>query len=169
MLEIIKNYYAFNSWATDSLLAACEQLSLEEYNAPGCSGNGSAGETLSHLITVQQGWIAWFEQKIEILDAVRLIMNEKLSTLAEVRARWMLVKDETNGFVDALTDDSLKEIRHFTRSNGKQESHPLWKLMMHTANHGTHTRGQIAASIRRAGHEPGDLDLLDYVMNVENK
>jgi uncharacterized damage-inducible protein DinB len=166
MLEIIKTYYAFNSWATDSVIAACEQLSPEDYNAAGCSGNGSVGETLSHLITVQQGWIAWFERKMDILDAVKLIMNEKLVTLDEARARWDSVNDETNSFIETLTDDSLKEIRHFTRSNGKQESHPLWKLMMHTANHGTHTRGQIAASIRRAGYDPGNVDLLDYVMNV---
>jgi uncharacterized damage-inducible protein DinB len=165
MLEIIKTYYTFNSWATDRVLAACEQLSPDEYNAPGCSGNGSVGETLSHLITVQQGWVAWFDNKMDIMDAVKLIMSDKLDTLDEARERWDSVNDDTNRFVETLTDDTLREIRHFTRSNGNPESHPLWKLMMHTANHGTHTRGQIVASIRRAGHDPGNVDLLNYVLN----
>jgi uncharacterized damage-inducible protein DinB len=52
--------------------------------------------------------------------------------------------------------------------NGKQESHPLWKLMMHTANHGSHTRAQIVAGIRRAGHAPENVDMLNYVLNVAN-
>jgi len=165
MLEIIKTYYTYNSWATDRVLAACEQLSLEEYNAPGCSGNGSAGETLSHLIVTQQGWVAWFDKSLEMKEAFKLILTEKVSTLDEARARWDSVNAATNRFVETLTDDALKEIRHFTRSNGKEESHPLWKLMMHTANHGTHTRGQIAASIRRAGNDPGNIDMLNYVLN----
>ena len=60
----------------------------------------------------------------------------------------------------------MKEIRSFTRMSGKQEAHPFWKLLMHEANHGTHTRAQIIASIRRFGHEPPNLDFLNYVMTA---
>ncbi len=166
MLELIKTYYSYNSWATEKVLVSCEQLSSEDYNASGCSGNGSIGETLSHLILVQQGWLGWFEKTLELKDAVKIMTTEKLATLDDAKKRWSIVDKQTVHFVHGLTDDSLKEIRNFTRMNGKQESHPLWKLMMHTANHGTHTRAQIVAGIRRAGHDPGNVDLLNYVLNV---
>ena len=73
MLELIKTYYKYNSWATEKVLASCEQLSSDEYNAPGCSGNGSVGGTLSHLILVQQGWLAWFEEKMDLREAVKIM------------------------------------------------------------------------------------------------
>jgi uncharacterized damage-inducible protein DinB len=90
------------------------------------------------------------------------------TTLGEVRDRWIKVNEETDRYINSLTDTSLKEIRTFTRMNGKQEAHPLWKLLMHTANHGTHTRGQIIASIRRFGYEPGNIDLIHYIIITNN-
>lgn len=169
MHELITYFYAYNSWATERVLASCEQLSTDEYNAPGCSGNGSIGETLSHLILVQQGWVAWFAGNMEMREAVSIMTKEKLVTLEEARNRWASVDAQTNQFVLSQTDDSLNAIRTFTRMNGKEEAHPLWKLMMHTANHGTHTRAQIVAAIRRAGHEPQNIDLLNYVLNVPTR
>jgi uncharacterized damage-inducible protein DinB len=166
MLELIKYYYAYNSWATERVLASCEQLSVEEYNTPGCSGNGSIGETLSHLILVQQGWVAWFAGNMEMREAVAIMTKEKLATFDDARTRWALVDRQTKNYINTLPEDAVTAIRNFTRMNGKQESHPLWKLMMHTANHGTHTRAQIVAAIRRAGHAPQNIDLLNYVLNV---
>jgi uncharacterized damage-inducible protein DinB len=166
MLELITTYYAYNSWATHRTLTSCEQLSSEEYNAPGCSGNGSVGGTLSHLILVQQGWLAWFEGKMDLREAVKIMDSAPFATLDEARTRWKSLDEETNHFINNLTDVSVKEIRTFTRMSGKQEAHPFWKLLMHEANHGTHTRGQIIASIRRFGHEPANLDFLNYVMTA---
>jgi uncharacterized damage-inducible protein DinB len=167
MLEIIKTYYAFNAWATEEVLKSCEQLSQEEYNAPGCSGNGSIGETLSHALMVQLGWFSWFNESMDMKQSVGLMTTNKLATLQEARVKWPEVNKVTNDFISALSDDILKAERTFVRMNGKQESQPLWKLMMHTANHGTHTRAQIVAAIRRAGHNPGNVDLLNYILNVQ--
>jgi uncharacterized damage-inducible protein DinB len=40
----------------------------------------------------------------------------------------------------------------------------LGELIMHVANHGTHTRAQIVAAIRRAGYNPGNYELLRFLM-----
>lgn len=165
MLELIQYNYHYNSWATDRVLESCKALSMEEYNAPGCSGNGSVGETLSHLILVQQGWVAWFAGNMEMRDAVAIMTEEKLTTLEDAKERWVLVNDLTAGFISSLSEQTVTAIREFTRMNGKQEAHPLWKLLMHTANHGTHTRAQIVAAIRRSGHSPLNIDLLNFVLN----
>ncbi len=168
MLELIKTYYAYNSWATDALLDMCGDLSLEEYYSLGCSGHGSIGDTLSHLILVQQGWVTWFEGSSEMRDAVKVMTAEKLTTLDEARARWATVREQTDRFVSGLAEHALREIRTFTRMNGKQESKPLWMFMMHTVNHGSHTRAQILAAIRRSGREPKNIDLLNYILNHDS-
>jgi uncharacterized damage-inducible protein DinB len=166
MLEIIKTYYAYNSWATERVLVSCQKLSSEEYNAPDCSGHGSIGETLSHLILVQQGWVAWFEG-MEMRKAAAIMTREKLATLQDAATRWAAVDGQTKNFTDSMSEQIIRSIRKFTRMNGKEEAHPLWKLLMHTANHGTHTRAQIVAGIRSAGHSPENVDFLNYVLNVE--
>ena len=43
-------------------------------------------------------------------------------------------------------------------------SQPLGELMLHVANHGTHTRAQIAAAVRRLGKDPGVLEYLKFAM-----
>jgi uncharacterized damage-inducible protein DinB len=43
-------------------------------------------------------------------------------------------------------------------------SQPLGEMMLHVANHGTHTRAQIAAAVRRLGKEPGVLEYLKFAM-----
>ena len=167
MLELIQTYYRYNAWATEQLLNACEQLTPEEWNAPGCSGNGSTWETLDHLINVQRGWFAWYDGTKEMKDAIKLMLPKDLDTLPKARERWGSVNEQTNAYINALTEESVKEVRRFIRSNGKEEAHPVWKLLMHTANHGTHTRAQVLAAIRRAGHNPGNIDLLNFILNVE--
>ncbi len=167
MLELIQTYYRYNAWATEQLLNACEQLTPEEWTAPGCSGNGSTWETLDHLINVQWGWFCWYDETKEMKEAIRLMLPKDLDTLQKARQRWVAVNEQTNTYINGLTEESVKEIRSFVRSNGKQESHPVWKLLMHTANHGTHTRAQVFAAIRRAGHNPGNIDMLNFILNVE--
>ena len=42
------------------------------------------------------------------------------------------------------------------------------EMLLHVANHGTHTRAQIVAVIRRAGHNPGSYELLHYLLERKN-
>jgi hypothetical protein len=41
ILEMIKMFYAYNSWATAQLINSLDQLSPEQLTAPGCSGHGT--------------------------------------------------------------------------------------------------------------------------------
>src|SRR5439155_15151798 len=108
----------------------------------------------------QAGWVSWFNKSMDMRESVGLMTKEKLETLDQANEKWPQVNEQTNRLISSLSDDSLKEVWNFTRMNGKAESQPLWKMMMHTANHGTHTRAQIMAAIRRAGHDPGNIHCL---------
>ncbi len=107
-LDVIAYAYRYNAWATDLLLESMEQLTPEQYAAPGCSGHGSIRDTFAHFMSSQHAWVSWYEGKITVSDAI--------------------------------------------------------KLRLHTANHGTHTRAQVVAAIRRAGYNPGNIEMLRYVM-----
>ena len=39
---------------------------------------------------------------------------------------------------------------------------PLWQMVLHIVNHGTHHRGQITHMLRQLGQKPVNLDLIGY-------
>src|SRR5688500_12829781 len=61
VFDLIKAYFAYNSWATARLFDALEELTPEEYNQPGASGHGSIRDNLAHLMAVQLRWFSWFD------------------------------------------------------------------------------------------------------------
>lgn len=50
------------------------------------------------------------------------------------------------------------------RPDGMTLSLPLGEMMLHVANHGTHTRSQIATAARRLSKIPGELEYLNFAM-----
>ncbi|WP_243314483.1 DinB family protein [Geothrix paludis] len=166
MLDVIKTSYAYDTWATVRVLDALEGLSDEEYSAPECSGNGSIRDTLAHLLSCQWGWLSWLDGSQSLEEAYGLTLpGEAIPTVAQARARWTAIDRQTHAFVDALTDADLAASCTWTGLDGFSDAAPLWKLLLHVANHGTHTRAQIVAGIRRVGADPGDIDLLCWELN----
>jgi uncharacterized damage-inducible protein DinB len=167
MYELIKTYYAYNSWATATLLDSLEQLSPEELAVPGCSGHGSVRDTLAHLMTTQMGWFSWFDGSMTVGQAYQLrISGESLDTVAKVREKWTPIDKQTTLCVNGLNEEKLHDVWTWSLPSGGSDSLPLWRLLTHVANHGTHTRAQVVAAIRRLGHAPPNIDFLNYSLTV---
>ena len=58
--DLIRFAYRYNPWAKDVVLTRMEQLSAEQYTAPGCSGHGSIRDTFAHCISSTHVWFLWF-------------------------------------------------------------------------------------------------------------
>jgi uncharacterized damage-inducible protein DinB len=63
-----------------------------------------------------------------------------------------------------LSDADLAKVWTAERPGGMTLSQPLGEMMLHVANHGTHTRAQIAAAVRRLGKDPGVLEYLKFAI-----
>jgi len=166
MFEIIKAYYAYNSWAAGRLLDALEHLTPEELSAAGCSGHGSIRDTLAHFMGTQWGWFSWFDGSMPASQAIALkIPRDSFDTIAKARERWAQIDKQTTDTVNGLNDDKLRDVWTWTLPSGG-DSLPLWRLLLHVANHGTHTRAQIVAAIRRLGHDAPNLDFLNFSLRA---
>ena len=169
MLELVKTYYAYNSWATGQLLDSLEKLSGKELTAPGCSGHGSIRDTLAHMMTTQWGWFSWFDGSMTVSQAYSVrISAESIDTMAKARERWRPIDKQATETVNGLNEDNLYDVWTWSLPTGGSDSLPLWRLLLHLANHGTHTRAQILAGVRRAGHEPPNIDFLNYSLTVRS-
>jgi uncharacterized damage-inducible protein DinB len=167
MIELVKTYYAYNSWAAAKLLNSLESLSGAELTAPGCSGHGSIRDTLAHFMATQWGWVSWFDGSLTVSQAYALkIPSDSLDTIAKARERWLAIDKQATDLVNGLTEEKLRDIWSWSLPTGGSDSLPLWKLLLHVANHGTHTRAQIVAAIRRAGHDAPNIDFLNYSLTV---
>jgi len=43
-----------------------------------------------------------------------------------------------------------------------QAQQPLWQVVLHAVNHGTHHRGQVSGFLRTLGHTPPVTDLSHF-------
>ena len=163
MFELIKAYFAYSSWATARLFDVLQQLTAEQYDEPGASGHGSIRDNLAHLMAVQLRWLSWFDGSVTVTLAQQLnVTRESIDTVGKARERWVSIDAQATEFVNGLNDEKLRDIWTWTLPTGKSDSLPLWRLLMHVANHGTHMRAQIIAAVRRAGHAPPNVDFLNY-------
>lgn len=165
-LQLIKKMYAYNSWATNQLIESLEQLSEEEITAAGCSGNGSIRETMAHLLTTQWGWFSWFDKSKSTQESIALKITageiEEAGTLSQ---KWAEIEQQTNACLKQLSEVDVNENWSASFPDGFSMTLPLWQLLLHVANHGTHTRAQVIAAIRKFGYDPGSYEFFKYALS----
>jgi uncharacterized damage-inducible protein DinB len=165
MIETLRRMYRYQDWAMEQLWPALEGMSAEELDAPGCSGNGTIRGTLTHLIRVQNGWFTWFDGTLSAADAQSMRrQGSDFVTMADARTAWREASDRAEQCVGKLSDADVAKVWTAERPGGMTLSLPLGEMMLHVANHGTHTRAQIAAATRRLGKDPGVLEYLKFAM-----
>ena len=161
MLPLLRSHYAYQSWAMSNLLTALGDLTPEEYETVPASGHGSIRDTLAHLLSTQAGWFSWFDGTTDAAGAMMLrIRGTDVATVEAAAERWQEVRERTAACLAPLTEEAIRKVWSATAPNGMTLSIPLWQLMLHVANHGTHTRAQIVAAIRRTGRKPGVYEYL---------
>lgn len=162
--EVIRNQCEYNTWAMERILAACEPLTTEQLHAPGYAGNGSIRDTLGHLLETQQSWFLWFGGTMNASDAIRQrIQYDQMPDVAAVREQWQAVDTLTWAAIDGLSGDDFLRPMPLSPS-GDGPTTPLWKLMLHVANHGTQHRSEVAAMLSEHGCSPGHMDMLVFLM-----
>jgi uncharacterized damage-inducible protein DinB len=165
MIETLRRMYRYQDWAMEQLWPVLEGLTAEELDTAGCSGNGTIRGTLTHLIRVQNGWFTWFDGTKSAADAQSMRRKDAdFGSMADARAGWREASDRAEACVAKLSDADVAKVWTAERPGGMTLSQPLGELMLHVANHGTHTRAQVAAALRRLGKEPGVLEYLKFAM-----
>jgi len=167
MIELLLRFWKYDSWATAQLFEKLRMLSTDELNLP-CSGNGTILETTSHLVNVQLSWFSSFDGSMTAEQAMTWQPDPETSaSIPKLEAHWREIEAQTWRYLDQLSPEMLGNQMTRTFRSGRTVTFALSDLLLHIANHQTWTRGQIAAAIRLAGHEPGSFDYLRYLMNQQ--
>lgn len=164
LAETLRQFYAYNSWATRRVLNAAARLTPEQLHAPGSAGHGSIRDTLIHLMLAQRGWMSWWDGSLSAEESYGLKMDPAdYPDVPTLQVAWSEIERQAAAFVATLDDDGTQRRFEWSLPDGRSWGMPLWGMMLHVANHGTQHRSEVAAMLTATGHSPGNLDLLYFL------
>jgi len=153
----LRTHLDYTTWATARLLAAAAELSPEEQSRDFDTSDKSVVGTLAHIFAADRVWMARVHGRTPgkfITPADR--------DLALLLREWPALLALWKGWAASLTDESAAMVLTYQDTKGNTWSSPLWQIVLHVVNHGTHHRGQVAGFLRAMGHVPPPLDLIAY-------
>jgi uncharacterized damage-inducible protein DinB len=154
-LATIRELFAYNYWARDRQLEACGKLSTEQFLRPMGNSFSSLRDTLAHLLGAEWIWQErWWGRSPKALPGT------EYPNLAAIQEAWHPVEQGVRDYLGQLSEEKL--VGRFTYMNTKGETwtYPVWRSMLHVANHQTYHRGQVTMFLRQLGNTPPSLDLM---------
>jgi uncharacterized damage-inducible protein DinB len=149
MKEHFLRLFHHADWANRRVLALLQNLSAPPEKAR---------RVFAHLLAAEQVWLTRLRgadsSHLEIWPDHSL---EKCAVQVEVNAA------EYRRYLEALTDDRLNLTSTYRNSKGTEFSNSVSDTLTHVSMHGAYHRGQIAQTIRGAGHEPVNTDFITFV------
>ena len=156
--SLVETYRAMaynNAWANHRLLAACAELTQEEFEATRTSFFPSLKATLNHILIVdwfyvdglEGGWLgpkAWADQV-------------PCATVADLQREQAAVDGRLIAVCDALTEPSLSEFVRLNRDT-RVQTERRDRLLLHLFQHQIHHRGQAHAMLAGTRLKPPQLD-----------
>jgi len=151
-LDTLKQHIAYTAWATDRLLRAAAQVPPEHLTHDFQTSDRSIIGTLAHTFAADRVWL-----KRVTGEPVTVYITDEDRQIATLQRDWPAV---LQGWSTALDDPA--RVVHYRDMKGNPYSNPLYEIVLHLVNHGTHHRGQVSGFLRALGHTPPPLDLIYY-------
>jgi uncharacterized damage-inducible protein DinB len=156
-LDVLQDHLTYTAWASKRLLDAASTLTSDELNRDFGTADRSVIGTLIHIYSADKVW----------LDRVLGKSPEGFTTLADptlasLQTAGQAVHDAWSQWAGDLNPSSPEtEVRYFDLKR-REWRQPLWQIILHVVNHGTHHRAQVSGFLRSLGHTPPTTDLAFY-------
>lgn len=118
---------------------------------------------LAHLLAAEEVWLL----RLRGEDSTRVAIwpESDLEVCAE-RAREL--HEAWRGFLSEHPEGGTRPVRYRTGAGGEYTTHPA-DILTHVFMHGAHHRGQILSDLRASGTEPGNVDFITYVRELQGQ
>lgn len=163
---------SYNEWMNAKLYKAAGQLSSEALLLDRQAFFGSILGTLNHIVVADIIWLKRFADhpaKHSELEIIRSLfkpqsLDQKLfDDFSELSKYREMLDDMIISWANALAEDDLNHILHYTNMKGIPGDKKFSNLLMHFFNHQTHHRGQVTTLLSQAGVAIGVTDLLSLI------
>lgn len=148
----------YNRWATERVLDEINAMPAEVLVKDLKGSFASIYDTLKHVYQADAIW--W--DRLQGRPTSSLDSYEAPGCTWEMKDAWMALHDKMIDWATALREeDWSREMPYKTLAGLAMES-PIWQMVLHLVNHGTHHRGQVTTMIRQLGSKPVNLDLISF-------
>ncbi|MEM9175387.1 MAG: DinB family protein [Myxococcota bacterium] len=159
----------YNTWFNGELFRAVASLDDAERKRDRGAFFGSIHDTLDHILLCDRGWLGRIRKSsLPFRSLEGAALEDDFTDLrAGVTQDWEILsaaRRETDAvlerFVGELTPALLEADLDYHNTQGIAFSNPLWHVVAHVFNHGTHHRGQVTGLLAQAGVDPGMTDFI---------
>jgi uncharacterized damage-inducible protein DinB len=155
--DVLRSHLAYSDWASRRIVTAAATLTEEELHQSFETADGSVLGTLVHVFAADRVWLARVNDR-----GPGLFISDADRKLEVLKNDWPALYQRWHEWASSLNDGSAQQIIAYRDLKGRAWEQPLWQIILHVVNHGTHHRGQAAGFIRALGHVPPPLDLIAY-------
>jgi len=151
----------YSAWATQRLMDVAAKLPQEELVRDFQTSDKCVLDTLVHVYAADRIWLSRVlaEPRATFVDPEDRDLTLLQTEWPALHERWKLwLRDFSDA--DVTRNISFKDMR------GNARTQPVWQVVLHLVNHGTHHRGQISGFLRAMGHTPPPLDMMHYYMTL---
>lgn len=143
----------FNFWANEQILAACEQLTSEQFvgELNPNPGWNSLRDILVHSLDTEYGWRATMQDVEDIV-----LKSADFPTVAPLKARWQIEKKAWFDYVASLNEQTINQPYG-------ENTPTVWQTVLHVITHSVQHRSEAAFILTGYGHSPGELDFAVFL------
>lgn len=142
---------SYNEHANAVLLDAIDGLSDEQLDAKHGASWDSIRATMRHVLVAQNTWLGRWGRPVT-------------ASGADLRGAFAASHAALRDLMATSSGHDLARVVEYTDSRGAPFAVPLWQLLTHVCNHGTHHRAECGMLLGQLGRSPGDIDFLVHML-----
>jgi uncharacterized damage-inducible protein DinB len=147
----------YTAWASQRLMDAAAKLSHEELTRDFRTADKTVLDTLVHVYAADRIWLA------RVLAEPRTTFSgPEDRDLTLLQTEWPALQQRWKLWLRDFSDGDVSRMIAYQDLKGRPYSQPVWQILLHLVNHGTHHRGQVAGFLRAMGQTPPPLDMIAY-------
>ncbi len=149
MKELLKQYAAFNIWATQKIAEVILSLPEEKQRQEVPSSFSSLHTTLLHMWDAESIW--W--QRLKLQERIIVPNQVFTGTTKELVDSLHQQSKQWEDWISNASDLSIDHVFQYQTFSKEQYKQPTWQMLLHVFNHGTYHRGQLVNMLRQLGVE----------------
>lgn len=147
MKELLKQYAAYNVWASQRILDVIMALPEEKYLAEVPSSYNSLYKTIYHMWDAESIW--W--QRLKLQEHIARPSDNTSATMQDVVSGLIQQSKQWEEWVSNASDLSLDHVFQYQTTKREVIKMPVYQMIHHVFNHGSYHRGQLINMLRQLG------------------
>ena len=160
--DLLRYQIEHAAWADKRIFTIASGLTPAELDHDFKTSEKTIRGTLAHIYRAERMWLSRIKPPVV---EFRVEGDDDMRALA---LNWPQVSENWIAWSNTLTEESAQAELTYHDLKKNPWTQPLWKIILHAANHSTHHRGQIAGFIRALGHTPPSTDSITFAREQDS-